>query len=95
MVQCVMRLVWECLNGRLYIFVTFESDVSGNKYIQCWWVSSQDGDVNKFCEFLFSDQGCLGKMMSAKVVVEVNLEVTAKIIYLKLKVLLEELVVFV
>ena len=33
--------------------------------------------------------------MGAKVVVEVNLEVTAKIVYLKLKVLLEKLVVFV
>ena len=65
MVQCVMRLVWECLNGRLYFFVTFESDVCGNKYIQCWWVSSQDGDVSKFCEvFVFGsrlfgkDDGC-------------------------------------
>ena len=36
-------------------------------------------DASKFCEFLFLDQDSLGKMMGAEVVVEVNLEVTAKI----------------
>ena len=61
------------------LFVVFESDAGVNKYIQYWWVSSQDGDESKFYKFLFLEQGYLGKMMGAKVVVEVNLDVTAKI----------------
>ena len=47
-------------------FVVFESDFGGNKCIQCWWVSSQDGNVSRFCEFFFLDQDCLRKIMGCK-----------------------------
>lgn len=55
--------------------MAFVSDVSGNKCIQCWWVSFRDGDVSRFCEFLVLALGFLGKMMGAKVLVEVSWEV--------------------
>lgn len=37
-----------------------------------------DGDVRRLCQFLFLDRACFRKMLGAKVVVEVNLELIAK-----------------
>lgn len=77
------------------LLVIFESYVDENKCIQYWREPSWDGHVSPFCEFLFLDHGWLGKMMGAKVVVEVNLEVTLKVVSLELEVLLEEFVALV
>ena len=46
-----------------------------------------------FCQFLFLDRDCFRKMLGAKVVVEVNLELIAKEDWLELEVLLEKVVV--
>ena len=37
-----------------------------------------DSDVRRLCQFLFLDRACFRKMLGAKVVVEVNLELIAK-----------------
>ena len=58
--------------------VKFQSDVVGNKCIQCLLVFPWDGDVRRLCQFLFLDRACFRKMLGAKVVVEVNLELIAK-----------------
>ena len=77
--KAVLRVFeWEDM-----FFVAFESDVCGSKCIQCWRASLQDGRMNRVCFlslFLFLDCGRLGRMMDAKVVVEVSVKVAVKVV---------------
>ena len=59
--------------------MAFDSDVGGNKYIQCQRVSLWDSGASRFLSFLFLDIGRLGKMMNAKAEIEVVAKVVASV----------------
>lgn len=74
-VRLDVRLVWTCLNGRTYVLWCLSltlAEANISNVSACFFRMVLQADFLSL--FLFLDNGCLGKMMSAKVWMEVVID---------------------